>query len=768
MIFRSSLLSSAAIGALLFGLAISNVATALAADASSADAAKTDASKKQTSEKDASEGDNARTEAARTDASKSDASKIETIVVTAEKRSESLQNVSLAISALTGDRLEQLGANKFEDMALSAPGVAFLSNGGAYDKVVMRGITAGNVAEAQTPATGFYLDDVPLSSNFTSGGSDLRLFDVNRMEVLRGPQGTLYGGGAMGGAIRIITNQPDATAYEAKGEVTGADIPNRAGEYDLNGMINIPLVKDRLALRAVAVFHNQNGYVSDPNAGKSGVNDNEVSGGRVALKWDMSPDLSATMTGIFQRSHYDGVGFVDTDANKQPLQGDLTQQRNYAEPSTAVTKVGNLTINYEMPWATLVSSSSYADNTTDVYTDGSHNIGALFPGSPADLSVLDDSEESYVEEVRLVSTSFDPIKWIIGGYYKHGDLVAFQKETLDPSSPFAFAPPLSYYTRSRSETYAAFGELTYRFAPRWDVTAGLRYTSVPTNFQQNIWGSLLLIPTPSAAIASSTTSTSSDLTPKFEITYRPTDEALIYVEAAKGFRPGSPNADLPPGILSLPSPDPLKPDQLWNYELGGKSSWFDGRLVANGAVYLIRWEDMQVVGFRADGLPYFANAGNADSKGVELEIQARPADAWLFTLSGAYTDAHFTKDTPSLGVVDGERLATVPRLSGTVAVDYSWPLTDTAAGFAHFDVRYESDKTVGYDAKAAGIKTDPYAIGNFRVGADLDGGVEAAIFVDNIWNERAQLAINTSDMPYRLRVLVAQPRTVGLTVSKSF
>ncbi len=749
-------LGSTALGALVLSMSVS-IAGANAAN----DVLKKDASKVQASQP----------KAAKPEVSKSDPSRIEEIVVTAEKRSEMLQNVPLAISALTGDRLEQLGAIRFEDMALSAPSVSFLSNGTAYDKVAMRGITAGARAEAQTPATGFYLDDVPLSSNYTSGGTDIRLFDVDRMEVLRGPQGTLYGGGAMGGAIRIITNQPDSTAYSAKVEVIGADVLGKSGELDLNGMVNVPLVQDKLALRAVAVFHNQNGFVSDPTVGKSGVNDNNVTGGRVSFKWDASPDFSATLTGIFQRSHYDGVGAVDTDVNKRPLGGDLTQQRNFAEAGTATTNVVNLALNYQMSWATLVSSSSYLDVKASQSTDASKNFGVLLPGQPGYLTSLNDSEKSYVEEVRLVSNSSEPWKWIIGGFYQYDDLVIYQKDRLDPASFLGLlgVVPLDFYTRTKRDIYAVFGEATYRFAPRWDATAGLRYTSIPTTFQQSIWGALIGIPTPAGAIVGSPSSTSSNVTPKFEIAYRPTDDALIYVEAAKGFRPGSPNAHLPPDMFTgVSTPDTLKPDQLWDYEVGGKTSWFDGRLVANGALYLIHWTDIQVIGIRTDGLPYFANAGDADSRGAELEIQARPTDGLLFTFSGAYTDAQFTKDSPALGVVKGDRLATVPRLAGTIAADYSRPLAEAITGFAHFDVRYESEKTIGYDAKSAGIRTDPYAIGNIRLGADFDNGVEATFFVENVWNERAQIAISAADMPYRLRVLVAQPRTVGLKLSKSF
>jgi outer membrane receptor protein involved in Fe transport len=715
---------------------------------------------------------------------------IETVVVTAEKRSESVQDVPLAVTALTGQALANMGAKKFEDFALSAPSVSFTSNGSTQDKVVMRGITSGSFFEAQTASTGFYLDDVPLSSNFTSGGTDLDLYDVNRVEVLRGPQGTLYGAGAMGGAIRIITNQPDPAAFSSSVELTAADTRGALGT-DVNGMVNIPL-SDDLAFRAVGMYRNQNGYIDDPVQGQKNVNGNSAYGGRMALRWQPNSELDITLTGIYQHDIYDNQTMVDlTPGTKKPVYGDLTQNVYYPQRGTATTAIVNLAINYEMPWATLVSSSTFFRNTTNAVTDDTLSLGVelntalgLPPVTdPRYRSSLPDAAETYVEEVRLVSTETTPFKWILGAYFQHDNLIVHRVDRFDPASlvgSFGIVP-LDYYTQTRRSTYAVFGEGTYDFNKEWHFTSGVRYTYVPTNYYSDVYGAAVGVLDPAMAFAPPPRSkTSTDLSPKFELSFTPNEQMLFYGEVAKGFRPGSPNSELP---SALGVPDEMKPDHLWDYELGAKTSWFDNRLIANGAIYYIDWRDIQVVSQTPSfpNIPFLGNVGNATSRGAELELQARPSDRWQFTLSGAYTDSHYATANPQINISKGERIATIPKLSGTAAVDYVHPLTDTITGFVHFDVRYESSRPAGYATTDEGVNMAPYAIGNLRFGVNLPSDVDVTLFVNNLWDDRAQLYMSTSPLCTAIpcasfnpaksamyEVLIVQPRTFGITLAKRF
>jgi iron complex outermembrane recepter protein len=716
-----------------------------------------------------------------------DGDQLQEIVVTAEKRSESVQEIPLAVSALTGAQLANMGAVRFEDLALSAPSVSFISNGPVQDKVVMRGISSGLREDSQTAATGYYIDDVPLTSTFTSGGTDLRLFDINRVEVLRGPQGTLYGGGSMGGAIKVITNQPDATAFAAQTEVTGADIASRAGEGDVNAMVNVPLVSDQLALRAVGVYSHQNGYINAPVQQLKGVNGGDVAGGRAALRWTPNDDLTVTLSGLYQHDVYDNSPYEDLNLAKKPLYGDLTINQYVGGYEEALTAISNLVVQYQMPWATLTSSSSYLHNTTRVLYDETLSTSVEFnaalgfpPVAQAPYaSANPESTYNYIEEIRLVSAATHPYKWIAGIYVEHQNLIASRADTFDAASlPGSLGIiPINYFTDTRRTTYAIFAEGTYDITPKWQATLGGRYTYVPTTFYTSVYGAAFGILNPADALVGSGSTPSNDFAPKFEIGYQAADHLLFYVEAAKGFRPGSANAPLP-GI-----PSRLNPDTLWDYEIGAKTEWLDGRLIANGAIYYIDWKDIQIVTttLTFPNIPYLGNAGGAVSKGAEFELKALPTKNWLLSLSTSYTDARFSQNSAALNVTNGERIAVVPQFSGTAAVEYSHPFSRGVTGFAHFDVRYVGDTPSGYALTDRGEYTSAYSIGDFRVGADFPAGFKATVFVNNLWDERAELALDTSAVcsaipcaafnpsaPARLRALIAQPRTVGLTLSKKF
>lgn len=587
----------------------------------------------------------------------------------------------------------------------------------------------------------------------------------------------------MGGAIRIITEQPDPSGYAAQVEFTGENTADRAADFAVNGMVNIPISND-LAWRTVATYRNDEGYISDPSRNEEHGNAGEILGGRSALQWTPDDALKVTLTGIYQHDIFPDRAYVDTDLNHHPLNGDLTQTRYVAERGTSTTALGNLSVQYEMPWATLESSTSVSQVNTTQTIDDTLSIGVLLPGQPAYSSTLPDRDRSVVEEVRLVSASESPLKWIVGAYYQHDNLVVYRQDRLDPNSLLGSLGivPLDYFTRTERDIYALFGEGTYNVLPHWDVTLGLRYSYIPTTFTSRVYGGLLGILDPSMAIAPGPrSSTSDDVSPKIEISYHPTDDLLFYAVAAKGFRAGSPNSVLPPdSITGELLPLELAPDSLWDYEIGARTSWLDSRLILNGAIFYIDWQDIQAVSARpSDNLPYLGNIGSARSQGAELEIQARPTSDWSFSLSAAYTDAVYTSDNSALNVTDGQRIPTIARYSGAFSIDYEHPITPHLDGFAHFDVRYESDKPEGLALTDRGVSIPSYSLGNLRFGLAWDT-FTTTFFVNNLWDERAVLAISSQDLctsapcvpnpaaPARLRELIAEPRTYGITLSKRF
>jgi iron complex outermembrane receptor protein len=698
--------------------------------------------------------------------SASDQSGIEDIVVTASRRSTKLQDTPLAISAVTGEQTERTAVANFRDLVQSAPSISTVSSGGLNSKIVLRGISSGS-SDANTSAAGFYLNDTPLASSYTAGGTDLDLYDIARVEILRGPQGTLYGGGAMGGTVRVITNEPDATTIAGSADVIGALIAEKRGYFAAHGMINIPLVSDRLALRAVAGVQHQDGFITDPFKGVT-VGGRVVESGRVALAWSPTSRFLATLTGIYQYSNFKGLPSVDENRAGIPLYGDLTQSRAVAETGISRTRIANLALRYDFGWATLTSSTSIVRIHTIGTSDNTLSIGRFLPGAPLYQGGSNIHDNEDIEEVRLASTSERPFSWVVGLFYQYRGQPVYRDDNI-LSGPLAGAKPLTLDTRLRSQTYAAFGELVYWLTPKLSLTGGLRVTKVNTQWPQTLYGLLLGRPTPATALSQAPENSTSSVTPKAQLTYKISEGSLVYVQAAKGFRPGGPNLSIP-GIdpkLGGPVPSSFKDDYLWNYEVGAKLSFFNRRLTLNGAAYYIDWKNIQTLGTTSTLVPFLANGGSAISKGLELEMQARPDKHWTISLSAAYTDAHFTENSALLGVKKDDRIPYVPHWSGSASIEYRAPLSGTIQGYAQLTGRYVEGSPVGYSGNLAGLQTGSYAIGDAYLGITVNDRIDVSLFAKNFTDRRAQLNISADD-PSNIHVTVAQPRTLGVRLSGKF
>ena len=712
------------------------------------------------------------------------------VIVTAQKRSENVQTVPLAISALSSATLERTATRGFEDLAALAPSVSFGTYGPAEDLPSIRGVVSGG---GFTATTGFYIDEIPFAATFSSGGTDLAFFDVNHVEVLRGPQGTLYGAGAMGGAIRILTNSPNLEDFGGNIELTGGSIAGRAAEYDANGVINVPLIQDQLALRVAGSYIDQGAYIYDPVHQQSDGGDLHKRDLRAKLEWRPDSKFTATLTGIYGKTYQDNYGGEDLLPGKTPQYGDLEQVTYVPTPTSSVTNAANLLMSYQFPWATLVSSTSYINEKTVYFEDDTLSLGTEIPaalhlapeayqfGGPPNPAV------SYVEELRLVSASAHPFKWAVGGYYQNDDLQVNRIDQFEPGQALSSLSPLTYLAETKRTFYAAFGEATYDFNEQWHLTAGARYTYVPDTLTTTVYGVAFGAAHATAATAVNAVGTvpSSDFSPKVEVTFTPSHNFLFYVEAARGFRPGDANVTLPPTVANIPHEQ--NPDHLWDYEVGAKTQWFDGHLVANSSLYYIDWTDIQIQTATTPtattiAFPYLANIGGATIKGAELELRAVQSRELSFGLSGAYTDATFSQASPSIGVVEGQRIAYVPKWSGSASVDYNRPLSNSIGFFAHADVRYNGNQSIGYTVMDRGITTSPYALVGANVGLSLPSATQVKLFVRNLTNDRAQLYITATAVcpsitscasidaskAAQLNALVSQPRTFGVTVIKKF
>ncbi len=741
---------------------------------------------------------------------------IEEVVVTAEKRSATVQSAPLSITALSGAQLKSQGITNVMQVAEQVPGISLRTSGPGQTELEMRGMSSSG---GSSPTVGFYLDETPLSPPAASLNGkvviDPDLFDLNRVEVLRGPQGTLYGAGSMGGTIKLITNQPDLRTYAGdidltlSGTVHGG--PNGTGKV----MVNFPLVTDKLALRIVGT----EGYVSGwtdryvvnpfPNAIDPGpacpgwpgcvrgdvtahvtqtipdVNWEWQQSARASLLAKPIPDLSIDTSFMFQRITMGGYNDYDQSPGDSYL-GHF-QPFNIHEPFSDRFDLVSSTWNYDLDFATLTSATSYwtrRESQTQDLAESIYNLFQYFgfsgvPHTPVTLTETDPSHQ-FSEEIRLASSGEGRLKWLIGAFYSQ--LESIYNDTNEDallagfSTGGAAANPLGIiynsYNPFHISQYAFFGEASYRLTDSVRLTAGLRYFSYSTSVQEQQSGIGTFYGNAIPQVASYTES-ASGITPKFNVSWEPDHDLTVYATAAKGFRPGGVNLPIPPQIGCALSTEVYGPDTAWDYELGEKARMFDSRLSVNADVYYITWSNIQQLINQPCGYPLTTNAGSAKSYGPEFELNAKLTPELTLTISAAYTHATLTSvntlvtaAAPSL--VPGAAILNIPRYTESTSLAYKRPLNDAYDFFARV-----TNSLVGPSVDTSYTREDlqSYDLIGARCGVQGDHW-SGTFFIDNLTNKHAELSINTTSFgwvtPSLTRVATNLPLTVGVNVAYKF
>lgn len=711
----------------------------------------------------------------------------EEIVVTAQKREQALSDVPMSITALSGERLEELGADEFAEYVMSVPGLGYSSvgtfgNRGAR-QINLRGISS-NVGSA---TVGYYIGETPL--RFV----DPRLFDLERVEVLRGPQGTLYGAGSMGGAIRIMPALPDLDDFDAGLDATLSSTEHGEENYALNGMVNIPLVDDRAALRAVGFYHSEGGYIDNvvsdtlPLApaqvsetadaligNRENYNDDVVSGYRIVLALEPTRNLSIT-PGVFHQRH-------EADAWSAYVQeaGDLNSDFLEMSPHQEDFTLYDLVVNYDFGGATLTSSTSWTEYGL-LATEPFERVLVAFFGAPyvAPFRTFSD-QEVFVQEVRLASSGEGALNWIVGAFYQDDQLTSTQRfvapdinDDLFGGAPVVTDGELFVFDAERSETQrAVFGEGTYAFSEHWSATLGVRWFDIEST-RVSVADGLFN----GGQTLTNVTASETGWTPKAQISYRVDDDTLLYATASMGFRPGfgfvippSPLCDADLAALGIGSVDgQVESDELWSYELGGNTRALDGRLSLRGAVYLNQWSNLQQsVELPTCGFPISDNVGEAESKGFELEASFTPMRGLDVELGVGYVDATLTESAPGVAGEAGDRLLFVPDWSVSLGVTYRRPFgTAGLESFYHVDYQYTGDMNFTFAPTPADVHArDAYGVAGGRVGVEGDDW-QAALFVQNMFDERPTLG-NLRFASSGLLTYTRRPRTIGINVSRTF
>ncbi|MDH0864718.1 TonB-dependent receptor [Mitsuaria sp. GD03876] len=703
-----------------------------------------------------------------------DVQSLDLVTVTAQRRREPAREVPLTADVLKGETLARGGYQSLRDVAALLPGLNFSQSTAAtgQSQITMRGVTTGSQVGA---TVGIYVDDVPFgsSSAYAGGGAgalDLGLFDLSNVEVLRGPQGTLYGASAMGGLIKYVSAEPEKAYFGGQATAELSSVKGGRVGHVLRGLINVPMMQDTAALRVTVYQRREGGFTRDLDHDGRIVDGARTDGGRVALFLQPSKDVSVRVTAMTQRQDRDGSAQEEADvATGQPVDRRYTKRLFVSEPVTVRNDLVTAVVKADLHWATLESITGWQRSTNEGRADPSafyrpylSQLGIVNPGYALDYS-FDNRKLS--QEFRLTSARSRQLEWLVGAFYadergeKSQHLMPLDAQ-LNPAQPLLADArfPSSY------REIAAFGTATYYLTTRTDLTLGVRQSRNSQHLDQTFSG--LFAPPPQPAASSTENVTTWLATAR----WRPADDQALYVRAASGYRPGGPLPVIKDPVTGQPlNKSFFKSDSLWSYEVGWKGTLIPSRLSSELALYQIDWNDIQVFTASA-GFSGIGNAKRARSRGLEWSLRAMPAQGLRVSTALSLIDAKLLEDSPDLGGVAGERMPDTARTSAALQVDrdFEWLGRPAHLGF--------SWRHVGKRANA--FKASP---GNplYRLPAysalDLSGGiafgrVNLDFYIRNLTNQHAQTGADTSlslaGGPARVSVMA--PRTVGLQLSAEF
>ncbi len=723
---------------------------------------------------------------------------LEDTIVTATKRPEKLQDVPQSITAFSTDDMKFMGAQDFSDMIESVPGVELRRTQAGAGSVTIRGIAEmSSVAGGPGASVGYYLDELPL----TMAGyfPDIANFDMARVEVLRGPQGTLFGEGSMSGTIRMISNKPDSTQFDDYVELIYSNTEQGTDNYAANAMLNVPLIKDKLAFRLVALYDDQGGYIdrTDPATGavlEEDINGNETMGARLALRFTPSDKLTIDSTLLYSESKRERWSQATSSMTMSSL------APNYSDDDLLGL---NMTIQYEFSFADLIWSTSYfnremagpEDNSElNPTIEGFNEVMAgLLPafGLPGPTWITPDGvyidqiieSEAISQELRLVSNGDSPLQWVLGAFYKKQDhRFFFDADTIPatdpayeaaigqlPFPPFAGAAAYSLITDATGtyEQFAGFGELSYDFSEKLTMAAGGRYFKEYREATTEAHGYFL------SALGSPTGTFTNDgdstvFNPKLLLRYKFTDNLMTYAQYSKGFRSGGQNVFLLPG-----APVFYEPETLTNYEVGFKSLFWNNRARLNVAAYYMEWNDLQAETIQGPGGAGEAidNVGDAHSMGIDVEFLLRPVKGLEWSLGGTLLEAETDDDYIIEGTVvpAGSLIPNAAEISFSTSLQYNHLLTEDLWGFARASYSYTGSARALF--LSSGIKTPSYEVVNFSAGIEKENW-QLTVFVNNVFDEHiiydfggTQTTDLFNDVPLSI---VGRPRTIGVSLRFNF
>lgn len=750
----------------------------------------------------------------------------EEVVVTARKLgAELLQNVPASISALSEQSLKDMSVADFEDFAYQIPGLTFLDTGPGERRYIVRGIQSAGQEQVAV-----YYDETPLtgvqSSTSDSGSqmADLKLYDIERVEVLRGPQGTTFGANSQSGTVRYITKKPVMNEFQS---YASAQFSKTAAAGDNNwnahGVLNLPLVSDELAVRFLVYDGSDAGYVDNVRLNRQDINSAETTGMRVNLQWRPSDTVTLNTQLVYQDRDLGGDNrYHPFDTYRQRPgsdNGDRDQVSGFTFFQTGEFRVGDYsqtfkpdeqqmlsaTLDWELPWANLTAAASHYERDFGYKFDSTWIITYLFETidptlftTRADLlPALTDQQQDIEQdafELRLSSKGEGDLQWVTGAFWRERDsrfrsfvpVVNEQGLTFDPGTPFTIPPSSDpgsgipechpcVFARAANkniEERAVFADAAWKFTPAWELGLGVRYFEVEqVELGQTLFEFAAFAPNPPTVPPNQVDIKDSEFISKVTLGWRPTEDLTLYALRSEGFRLGGTNNQ---GIVAVPAL--FEADQLENYEIGLKSSWLERRLTWNTSLFHMKWDNMQVAGQDPTGaFGFIGNAGAAEVNGVETELFLRPARSWDITASLTYLPKReLTEDQISTEVVapgrKGDLIPRIPELTASLAMQYNYqlPLSGWSGRWRVEGSHKGSSHTELRRDSPNDRAQDAYQIVNMRLGFfndELD--LDVALFAENLLDEQGDVFIGVGNGEPTFKI-TNRPRTVGIELTKGF
>ena len=726
---------------------------------------------------------------------------MEEVVVTATKREESLRDVPMSVSVLGSNTIEAKGITQFRGIADAVPGLTYSEASSNLNPTFqMRGISVGQNTEGLQKAVAIYLDEMPMQDGKSTVNMDFGLFDTARVEVLKGPQGTLFGAGTLAGAVRIISNKPDPSGLDYK---FATDFGSTSGELRqrYKGMVNVPL-SDSAAFRMSASISDEDGWVSNTGIGMNPSNNYSSNVLKAAIGWRVNDRLTADVTYLYQNNESDDGGTIN------PELGENTRSNFKQEKVEVEISKYNMTLAYDLDFATLTSSTNFSKTDPLQDTDLSAILGGAFPWG----LVREDKSESFVQEIRMVSTADSKFDWVLGAYLQDREVVENQvmhlsQEFVDArggsigglsndymgvDNAFIYGSPV---TDSLKEN-AIFAELGYQLTDSVKATVGFRSSEIEIKNKRTAGGNAsigsFLVPvvfmgadsfTPVPYMAGQyAPGKVSPNTVKLSVAWEASDNVNLYATASEGFRANDVNRAAftvgingQQGTSNIDPDDPTvipelsKSDSMWNYEVGMKGQW--DTVSVNLAVYQMVWDDIQLFAQRvSDSATFFSNAGEAESEGIELEISGRPNDFFDYGLGIAHQNAEITSITAAEATMVGAELGTSltsPDLQVSGHLQFTNSVQSGNELFGRMDFSYTDSMPNGFPfSPGTGAPSPNFAYTDSITKVDLSVGYvtdkwTAVLYAENALDEDGYQFI----MPQTFfddRHMTLRPRTIGV------